>query len=77
MRLRAQKRLKRVLERSRGVRAEEAVRQLARLFFCLQKSKEKAERVPHGAAAPLDTRKKPGTEKRRGVREYFSLEGDF
>ena len=58
MRLRAQKRLKRVLERSRGVRAEEAVRQLARLFFCLQKSKEKAERVPHGAAAPLATRRR-------------------
>lgn len=58
MRLRAQKRLKRVLEHFSGIRAEEAVRQPARLFFCLQKSKENRERVPPGAAAPFATRKK-------------------
>ncbi|OHO24994.1 hypothetical protein HMPREF2643_10060 [Streptococcus sp. HMSC034B04] len=59
MRLRAQKRLKHVLECSKGIRAEEAVRQPARLFFCLQKKgKENRERVPPGAVAPFATRKK-------------------
>lgn len=71
MRLRAQKRLKRVLEHFSGIRAEEAVRQPARLFFCLQKSKENRERVPPGAAAPFATRKK--AEHREKARVFESI----
>lgn len=73
MRLRAQKRLKRVLEHFSGIRAEEAVRQPARLFFLFAKKVRKIESVRLTALPRRSTHEEDeqGTGKGRGVRGFF------